>query len=185
MSALIIVDVQNDFLDGGSLQVPNSLSILPNIKKIIPLFDHVIFSKDWHPEDHSSFISNGGKWPTHCVQNTFGANIHKKIYDIKYKVFLKGTDKNHDSYSAFYNIPNTKETGLREYLNANSIKDLYFCGLVTEICVNASVLDGLKFNYNCNLVTDCVKELDKNKSKITIDNLQKLGCIITESLDLL
>jgi nicotinamidase/pyrazinamidase len=134
--ALIVVDVQNDFLTGGSLAVPNGDSIIPVINDLMPKFDLVVATQDFHPENHCSFAANhAGKqlfeviehdglsqvlWPVHCVQGTFGTELSNKLNPIEY-VFVKGIDPNIDSYSGFFDNGKRKSTGLGAFLTAQKI----------------------------------------------------------------
>jgi nicotinamidase/pyrazinamidase len=177
MTALLLVDLQNDFLPGGALGVKDGDSILPVINKLLKHpFDLIIGSKDWHPADHVSFADSHGKkindvievngrrqalWPKHCVQGTHGAEYsdrwdHSKIK----KEFHKGTQKNLDSYTAFFDDGVSRSTGLQEYLQSKGIKDLYIAGLTTEYCVKATALDALKLGYNVYVVLDGCKPIN-------------------------
>ena len=135
---LLVVDVQNDFIN-GSLAVPGAEEIIPVINKYIRKFRDRIFSADDHLIDHSSFIEQGGPWPTHCVSGSVGAELHSDIAfdnDVDIMVY-KGGNRNKDAYSAF-------ETGsLSQYLDNLKAKRLFICGLATDYCVKATVLDAL------------------------------------------
>ena len=150
MKTLIIIDVQNDFIPGGSLAVPGGDEIVPLINKLQNKFDWVIATQDWHPEKHSSFaINHEGKkefetidwkgqkqvlWPVHCVQNSQGANFHPDLETKKLEaIFRKGTDPEIDSYSGFYDNAHLKSTGLAGYLKEKGATELYFCGLSGRI----------------------------------------------------
>lgn len=163
MNALLIVDVQNDFLPGGTLAIPKGDEIIPTINALQEQFDLIIASKDWHPPKHVSFASTHGKqpgdtiqmegyvqelWPDHCVQNTWGAEFvpSLKTNKLSYIVY-KGKDPQVDSYSAFFD-QSGKETGLEYYLKEKRIDDLYVVGLATDVCVRYSVLDALKLGFN-------------------------------------
>src|SRR3954468_12732007 len=152
MNALIIVDVQNDFVPGGALPVPEGDKVLPVINNLQPKFDLVVATQDWHPASHGSFAANhpGKKpgdviqlkglpqilWPVHCVQNTTGAAFVPTL-DAKRiaKVFPKGTDPQVDSYSGFFDNGRQKATGLAEYLKQRGVTELYIVGLATDYCV--------------------------------------------------
>lgn len=177
MTALIIVDLQNDFLPGGALGVKNGDTILPVINKLLTHpFDVILGSKDWHPSDHVSFAASHGKmvnevidvngrqqilWPPHCIQGTKGAEFSDKWDHNKVKkVFHKGTEKNNDSYTIFYDDGRAKSTGLHEYLQSKGIKDVYIAGLTTEYCVKYSVMDAVKLGYNVYVVIDGCKPIN-------------------------
>lgn len=198
MKTLIIVDVQNDFLPGGALEVPESDYILPVINKIQDNFNLVIATQDWHPKNHMSFASNhpGHKpfdiityrnmnqtlWPDHCVQNTEGAELSPVLKTNKIEaIFRKGTDPGIDSYSAFYDNGHLKSTGLSGYLREKKVTELYFCGLAADICVFFSIMDALKENFKCFLISDASAPIDKqNYGKITQTLVEK-GVVLTSS----
>lgn len=149
MKALLVVDLQNDFLPGEALPAPDGKQIIPVVNKLISHFDLVVASKDWHPEDSVHFK----KWPVHCVANSEGAAFPDELEQSKIKtVVLKGTRNSDDGYSAFEatNIP------LNNYLQENKVNELYICGLTTEYCVKNTVLDALNANYKTFVFRDAV-----------------------------
>lgn len=177
MTALLIVDVQNDFLPGGALGIKDGDKILPVINKLeVHPFDVVIATQDWHPADHGSFAASHGRkigevidlsglqqilWPIHCVQGTKGAELsdalkHKKIK----KIFHKGTEKDVDSYSAFYDNGHRKSTGLHEYLQDQGIKKIYIAGLATDYCVKYSAKDAINLGYETFIILDACKAVN-------------------------
>ncbi len=177
MTALIVVDLQNDFLPGGALGVKDGDQVLPIIDHVLNHpFDVIIASMDWHPSDHGSFaVSHGRKvnevidlfglpqilWPVHCVQNTKGAELSPNWNQSRVKkIFHKGTDKNIDSYSAFFDNGHRKSTGLHDYLQSKGVNDLYIAGLATEYCVKYSVLDALNLGYHVYVVMDACKPIN-------------------------
>tara|TARA_R100000935_G_scaffold55676_1_gene85859 strand:+ start:1508 stop:2116 length:609 start_codon:yes stop_codon:yes gene_type:complete len=199
MKALVIIDVQNDFIPGGSLAVPGGVEIVPVINKLQHKFDLVIATQDWHPIDHSSFAENhSGKkefeiielngidqklWPVHCVQNSDGAAFHSELNSEKIEaIFRKGTNKEIDSYSGFYDNAHLKSTGLSGYLKDKGVSTLYICGLAAEYCVYFSILDALKEGFEAILIEDATRAIslqDFEKSKKDI--LQAGGKIINSS----
>ncbi|WP_306456245.1 bifunctional nicotinamidase/pyrazinamidase [Winogradskyella undariae] len=171
MKTLLIIDVQNDFMPNGSLPVPNGHQIVPIINKIQPKFNLIIGTQDWHPSNHVSFASNHkgksnfdeieihGKpqtlWPDHCVQGTKGAEFHPDLNTESFEaIFRKGTNKNIDSYSAFYDNRHLKSTGLANYLKAKGTTELFLCGLASDICVYFSIYDAFKEGFNCTFIED-------------------------------
>ena len=151
MKTLIIVDVQNDFIPGGALEVPEGDQIIPVINSIQEKFDLVVATQDWHPANHSSFASNHdgmkpfGKiewrgaeqilWPDHCVINSKGADFHPDLKMDKVEaVFRKGMDWKIDSYRGFFDNGHEKNTGLVGYLRERNAGELYFCGLAADFC---------------------------------------------------
>ena len=142
MKALILVDIQNDFIPGGALAVNDGDAIVPIANNLQQNFDIIIATQDWHPANHGSFAENHqGKsigdfielnglqqilWPTHCVQNSNGAKFHPKLNLSKIsKIFPKGTDQEIDSYSGFYDNGHRKATGLADYLKKSNVSEVY------------------------------------------------------------
>ena len=179
-SALIVVDMQNDFLPGGSLEVPNSDTIIPVINEYIKFFEKegalVVYTRDWHPENHISFKENGGIWPKHCVQNTKGAEFHKDVYLPKdYLIISKAFEPNIEAYSAFEN------TNLHLELQKRNIKNLYVCGVATDYCVLQTVLSALELGYNVWLLVDAIKGVDINPN----DSEEAIKKMINKGVELL
>ncbi len=181
MKALLIVDVQNDFCPGGSLEVPEGDRIVPVINRLIEKFDHIIQTQDWHPEGHLSFASSHqGKspydtvemdygtqvlWPDHCVQGSSGADFHPDLNTTKTQVIIrKGFRKSIDSYSTFFENDQKTSTGLTGYLRERGITELYTVGLATDFCVKWSALDGMEQGFNMHIVEDAVQGIDLNGS---------------------
>ncbi len=177
MKTLLLIDVQNDFMPGGSLAVKDGHAIVPIINKLQPQFEHVIASQDWHPPTHLSFAANhsGRKvfeetelnglpqtlWPAHCVQNTNGARLHAELDTAQIAaIFRKGMNPEIDSYSAFFDNGHLKSTGLTGYLNELSVKTLYFCGLAADFCVYFSIQDALQAGFKCVLIEDATRAID-------------------------
>lgn len=174
MKALLIVDIQNDFLPGGSLAVPQGDEIIPIINHLQPKFRYVIASKDLHPLHHVSFASSypGKKlfeeihvdhtfqklWPDHCIEGTFGAEFPSTL-DTQHieKVFYKGIDPLIDSYSAFYDNLHQRSTGLSNYLKERHVQDIYLAGICTEYCVKYSALDALEEGFNVFIILDACR----------------------------
>ncbi|MCS6954929.1 MAG: isochorismatase family protein, partial [Candidatus Calescibacterium sp.] len=145
-SALVVIDMQNDFLPGGSLEIPNSDTIIPVVNEYIKFFEGrgltVVYTRDWHPENHISFRENGGRWPKHCVQNTRGSEFHPHVYLPKnYLVISKAFYPDLEAYSGF------QDTELNQKLNEMGIKNLFVCGVATDYCVLNTVLDAINLGY--------------------------------------
>ena len=181
MDALIIIDVQNDFCPGGKLAVPNGDEVVKPINILIPEFEHVILTQDWHPADHLSFASNHqGKteyqtvemnygaqilWPDHCIKATSGADFHPELNTTKSNLIIrKGFRAEIDSYSAFFENDQNTPTGLHGYLQNLGITKLFFAGLATDFCVKWSVLDSMKLGYESYLIEDAVRGIDLDNS---------------------
>ena len=161
MKALILVDIQNDFLPGGALAVPRGDEVLPVANRLSSRFDLVVATQDWHPADHGSFAANhpGKKpgdvvdlhglrqilWPVHCVQDTPGAAFAPGL-DVSRvaRVFQKGTDPAIDSYSGFFDNGHRRATGLGDYLRARGVSEIFVMGLATDYCVNFTALDAVR-----------------------------------------
>src|ERR1043166_9221633 len=158
MHALIIVDIQNDFLPGGALAVPSGDAVIAIINELQSNFPLVVATQDWHPANHGSFAAmHRGKkpfdqielngvpqtlWPVHCVQNTPGAALAANLrQEHIVKIFQKGTDPRIDSYSGFFDNGHRKSTGLGEWLKANGVDEVTVCGLAPEYCGKFTVLD--------------------------------------------
>lgn len=161
--ALCVVDVQYDFCEGGALAVKNGEHVVPVINKIRSLFSHVIFTQDYHPKDHVSFVAQGGKWSEHCVIGTKGANLCEALLvqqgDL---IFRKGMDLLYDSYSAFYDEVGNA-SGLSFLLKKIGIERLFFAGLARDICVYESALGAKKEGFDSYIIWDASAALDQTK----------------------
>ncbi|WP_332066022.1 bifunctional nicotinamidase/pyrazinamidase [Bartonella sp. CB189] len=183
--ALIVIDVQNDFLPGGALAVPQGDTILPAVNKLIDHFDHIILTQDWHPQGHCSFASSHhGKipydtinldygsqilWPDHCIQGTQGAEFHSSLKVEKAQlIFRKSYNKNMDSYSAFFENDQKTPTGLHAYLKENNFAKLALCGLATDFCVGFSALHAIKCGFKVSVSLNACAGIDLNGSLNTM-----------------
>lgn len=203
MKALILIDLQYDFLPNGSLAVDRSDEILPIINNIQLKFDHIIATRDWHPANHKSFASNhNGKkpgdiielqglqqvlWPDHCVQGSPGAEITANINQAKIDyIIYKGTNTEIDSYSAFFDNGRLKQTELDSYLKRNGISTIYVAGLTTDYCVYFTVLDGLSLGYNVFVIEDACRAVNLNPgdSEKALKDMKKKGAKIIQSSEL-
>jgi nicotinamidase/pyrazinamidase len=184
-SALIIVDVQKDFIS-GSLAVPDAESIIEPILKIKNKFTKVFFTQDHHPKDHCSFKINGGLWPEHCVQNTLGALIDYRLISTTKVSFVieKGTDKDVDSYSGFFDNNKEKATILKSRLDFWNITDVYICGLATDYCVKYTALDAVELGYKTNVIIDCCRGVITDTTKDAIEEMKLKGVKIINSYDI-
>ncbi len=200
MKTLVIIDMQNDFLSHGALEVKGSERIIPLINQLIPLFDHVVASQDWHPKNHVSFAKTHGKksgdsiflrgrwrplWKDHCIQSSKGAKITESLHQEKIEfVAYKGTDKKWDSYSAFFD-DGGESTHLFEFLKKHNLFDLYFVGVATEYCVKFSVLDALSLGFSVFVIRDAIAALHAGEEeKKSLDEMKKRGAKLIESKDL-
>ena len=201
-SALIVVDVQNCFVPGGSLAVGKGDEIIPLINAIAAKFQNVVMTQDWHTANHVSFASqHPGKkpfetiklpygtqvlWPDHCVQGTDGAAIHK---DIKIPhaqlVIRKGFNPLVDSYSAFIEADGKSKTGLDGYLRGRRIKNVYVVGLATDFCVGWTAIDARKLGLNAFVIEDACRGIDTNGSLAKAwASMSKAGVKKIQSADL-
>ena len=179
--ALLVIDVQNCFIPGGSLAVKEGDLIVPLINQIAKNFSNVVLTQDWHTADHVSFASqHPGKkpfeaikldygtqvlWPDHCVQGTEGAQIHSGIDIPQAQVVIrKGYHRDVDSYSAFLEADRKTETGLAGYLKGRKIKQVFVCGLATDYCVAWSALDARTFGFQASVIEDACRGIDINGS---------------------
>jgi len=178
---LIVVDVQNDFVPGGSLAVPGGDEVVPVINAVGARFENVVFTQDWHPPGHSSFASShaGCKpfesarlaygdqvlWPDHCVQGTEGAQLHKGLALPQAQLVVrKGFHRDVDSYSAFIEADGKTRTGLEGYLRERGIARVFACGLATDFCVAFTVLDARKLGFEAVVIEDACRAIDTGGS---------------------
>lgn len=174
--ALLLVDLQNDFCQGGNLAVPDADAVIAVANELMPQFKTVIASQDWHPENHASFES---LWPVHCVQNTMGAAFHPALNTaLITKIIQKGTDKNIDSYSAFYDNEHQKNTGLTDYLRENNITMLVVMGLATDYCVKYSCLDAVADGFSVQVILSGCRGIEKHGIESALQEMQDRGVIL-------
>lgn len=191
MKALIIVDIQNDFLQGGRLAVKGGNEVIPIINSIQEKFDFVVATQDWHPEGHKSFASQYSNkkeyekielnnikqtlWPDHCIQNTFGAEISSELNQNKIEaIFRKGMNINVDSYSGFFDNGKLKCTGLGDFLKGRGVNEVFVCGLAADYCVYFTAKDALELGFKSNIIENATKAINlvnfENSKKKFIKN---------------
>ena len=175
--ALIVVDIQNDFLPGGALAVPRGDETVAIANRLMPLFPTVVLTADWHPADHASFASqHAGKspydvvpmpygnqvlWPEHCVAGTSGADFAAGLETVRaHAVIRKGTDKNCDSYSGFLAADRKTPTGLAGYLKSRGVTTVFVCGLATDFCVAWTAQDASAAGFKTYLIEDASRAID-------------------------
>ena len=195
--ALILTDIQYDFVPGGTLAVPKGDEIVPVANRLMPEYDLIIATQDWHPADHKSFASRhpgkkigevielGGLkqvlWPDHCVQGTRGAELveglNKKHID---KIIRKGTDPEIDSYSGFFDNDHRQSTGLGDFLKEQSVDEVHVIGLATDYCVKYTVLDSIGLGFNTFIILEGCRGIDMNPGdcKKAVDEMKQAGAII-------
>ena len=182
MRALLVIDMQNDFCPGGALAVPEGDLIVPVINRLMPAFDHVLLTQDWHPKGHQSFASaHEGKqpmettempygtqvlWPDHCVQGTVGAAFHPDLHTEPAELILrKGFRPEIDSYSAFFENDQETPTGLHGYLQTRGIEHVVLVGLAEDFCVHWSAVDGRTLGYEVTVVEEATRAIDTAGSR--------------------
>lgn len=175
--ALIIVDVQNDFIPGGALAVAQGESVVSVINILQEKFKQVIATQDFHPEDHGSFAANHlGKnpgefvelagleqilWPVHCVQGTYGAEFHSELNSSQWqRIFQKGKNKEVDSYSGFFDNARRGDTGLGDYLKSLGIERVFVCGLALDYCVKFTAMDASELGFETFLIKDATRAVN-------------------------
>jgi nicotinamidase/pyrazinamidase len=205
MDALLVVDVQNDFLPGGALPVTDGDQVIPVINRIMQKhkFDLILATQDWHPANHGSFAANHPNkvpgeivdlngitqvlWPIHCVHGTPGADFSSKLRsDLFNKIFRKGTDPGIDSYSGFFDNGRRRSTGLDDYLRDRNVDRLFVCGLATDYCVKFTALDGVRAGFQTTLIVDACRGVDirAGDSAAAVNEMRAAGVSIAESAEI-
>jgi nicotinamidase/pyrazinamidase len=203
MKALILVDIQNDFLPGGALAVPDGDKIIPIVNELQSAFPIVVATQDWHPANHGSFAANHpGKnvfeqidlnglpqtlWPVHCVQNTKGAELAPALDPSRVeKIFQKGTDPAIDSYSGLFDNGHRKSTGLGEWLKARRVTDVFICGLATDYCVKFTALDAVHSGFRTHLIEDACRGVNLHSSDVqnAVGEMKSASVIILRNADI-
>ncbi len=184
-SALIIVDLQNDFCPGGTLPVPEGDQIVPVVNQYIHLFyrmgSSLFATRDWHPQNHLSFQDHGGIWPHHCVQNTKGTAFHPGLYlPDCLEVISKGDDPKREAYSGF------QGTDLLERLRKKKLNTVFVGGLATDYCVKETVLDAIKEGFQVYLLGDAIKgvEVNSGDSKSAVLEMKTAGASMMNLADI-
>jgi nicotinamidase/pyrazinamidase len=173
--ALIAVDVQGDFLPGGSLGVPAGDQVIPRLVAAAGTVQVVVATRDWHPPDHISFAARGGPWPPHCVQTTPGSTIASEIDRVADIVVSKGTDSEVDAYSGF------DGTGLAGILRSLGVRCVLVGGLATDYCVRATTLDAIKAGFETIVLSDAVRAVDAEPGdgERALDEMRAAGATLS------
>jgi nicotinamidase/pyrazinamidase len=202
MNALILVDLQNDFLPGGALAVSDADRVIPVVNRLMDKFGLVLATQDWHPLNHGSFAANHPNkrvgevidlhglpqvlWPVHCVAGTAGAEFSPML-DVSRitRVFRKGTDPTIDSYSGFFDNGHRRSTGLGEFLKEQAVSDVFVCGLATDYCVKFTALDAIGSGFRTHLIIDACRGVNLKSGDVddAIKTMQAAGVIVTQSSD--
>lgn len=201
MKALILVDIQNDFLPTGTLPVPRGDEVVAVANRYMPGFEIVVASQDWHPATHGSFAANhagknpgqmidlGGMpqmlWPVHCVQGTPGAEFARGLDRTRIThVTRKGMDAGIDSYSAFFDNGHKRATDLHAYLQSRGVKQLAIMGLATDYCVKFTALDARQLGYEVNLILEGCRGVNLNPGDVdaAIDEMRRAGVAVFDEM---
>jgi nicotinamidase/pyrazinamidase len=202
--ALVMVDLQNDFCQGGALAVPGGDEIIPLANALQAHFDLVVATQDWHPLDHMSFATNHPPygvgdvlvidhisqvlWPAHCVQDSNGAKFHPAL-DLTHvkKIFHKGTDSKIDSYSAFFDNAHRRSTGLSDYLRSEGVTEVYIMGLATDYCVKYSTLDAIHQGFKVFVIEDACRgvELKSGDIEAAKAEMQAAGAMLVTAAEVM
>ena len=199
-SALLLIDLQNDFVEDGSLAVADGMAVIDVANRLMRKFDLVVATQDWHPSNHQSFASqhrdlaigqifdlNGLQqiaWPDHCVQGTWGAAFVETLNQTGiHHVIQKGTDSGIDSYSGFYDNGHRRATGLTKLLRDQRIGQVYVMGLATDYCVRFTALDAIREGFQTRLILDGCRGVDLNVGDIerAIEAMEQAGVELTNS----
>ena len=197
MRALVLVDIQNDFLPGGALAVPNADEVVPVANRLMPNYEYVVATQDWHPANHKSFASQhdghnvgdvitlGGVaqilWPDHCVQGSPGAEFASELNtDGIDHVVQKGTDPRIDSYSGFFDNDRKKSTGLGDHLRLRGINSVDVMGLATDYCVKFTALDAFALGFDVRLIVEGVRgvELAPGDCESALQQMKEAGILV-------
>lgn len=204
MKALILVDIQNDFLPGGALAVPDGDKIIPVVNRLQVVFPLVVATQDWHPANHGSFAaSHPGQsvfaqiklnglpqtlWPEHCVQGSHGAELAATLKRERIaKIFPKGTEVGIDSYSGLFDNGHRKSTGLGEWLKAQGVAEVFVCGLATDYCVKFTALDAAQMGFKTHFIEDASRGVNLRPTDVSnaIAEMQRAGIAVVQSAELL
>lgn len=192
--ALVLIDVQNDFMPRGALAVPEGEAVIPKIDELADRFDRIVLTQDWHPAGHSSFASVHGKspfetvdmpygpqilWPDHCVQGSLGAEIAlpKRIIDKAQAVIRKGFRRQIDSYSAFFENDHSTPTGLAGFLREQGVTRVVLAGLATDFCVGFSALDARRCGFETALVQEGCRGIAPDTIAAKMKEMEEAGVV--------
>ena len=179
--ALLIIDFQNDFTSGGALAVPGGDEIAEPVKRLADQFDHVFATRDWHPPDHASFVTEGGPWPVHCVQGTHGAELHPAMRDIEVDAIVDvGVARGDEGYSGF------EKSKLADLLHEAGVDEVAVVGLATDYCVRASAIDACREGFDTTVVTDAIRAVEVNPGdgERALEDMKRAGAKLATSREL-
>ena len=179
--AIIVVDVQNDFVEGGALAVSGGRALVPKINDFVREAGPdavVIFTMDWHPANHAQFKMKGGIWPMHCVQGTPGAELVRELeIPSASEIVRKGTQPERDGYSGFES-ENKRGQTLQEILQERGVRRVYVCGIATDYCVRATALDAVKAGYEVHVRSDLIAGVAEEESKAALGEMRARGVVV-------
>lgn len=180
--ALLVIDVQNDFCPGGSLAIEQGDKVVGPLNRIIDAFSSkglpVLFTRDWHPQNHVSFLTRGGRWPPHCMQGTQGARLHPRLKVPRASIVVdKGDNSEKEAYSGF------QGTGLETILRALDVDEVFLGGIATEYCVKETAFDALRRGFRTSVMEDCVRAVEARKGdgRRALEQVEKHGATLTTS----
>jgi nicotinamidase/pyrazinamidase len=181
---LVVVDVQNDFCPGGALGVAGGDQVVPVLNTWIEEFHEkglpVVYTQDWHPKDHMSFVENGGIWPPHCVQDTEGADFHPDLI-VRGEVCRKGFEKDKEAYSGFDGrVGQLDGPALDAWLKQRGVQRIFVGGIATDYCVKATVLDGIRYCFEVVVLKDAVRAVNVNPDdgEKALAEMEEAGAVI-------
>lgn len=180
--ALLIIDFQNDFTSGGALEVPEGDEIAGPVKRLAEHLDVVVATRDWHPQDHASFETEGGPWPVHCVQGTHGAEFHPAMEEIELDAVVDvGREREDEGYSGF------EKSDLADILRRHDVDKAYVVGLATDYCVRASAIDACKEGFDTTVVTDAIRvvNVQVGDGDRAIEDMKAAGASLATSDEIL
>lgn len=194
MKALLLIDIQNDFLPGGALAVPGGDEIIPLANELQRGFELIVATQDWHPPHHGSFAANHPEknpgeiiqldgldqilWPVHCVQNTSGAEFAPNLNQSRIsRVIQKGTDKKIDSYSGFFDNARRRSTHMEDYLRSKNVNEVFILGLATDYCVKFTALDAASLGFSTRLFEKACRGVNLNPGDVdrAVHEMRKAG----------
>lgn len=202
MRVLILIDLQNDFMPGGTLAVAGGDETIHIANRLIPRFEFVVSTQDWHPADHGSLAaSHPGRrpgevielaglqqilWPSHCVQHTPGADFHGDLDPRGYEhVIRKGTHRDVDSYSGFFDNGGRHDTGLADLLRERGVSEIFIMGLATDYCVKFTVLDACRLGFTVRVIEPGCRAVDLQPGggEKALREMENAGAMILDNID--
>lgn len=177
MDGLIVVDVQNDFCPGGALPVPDGDAVVKPINRLMQEIPFTVATRDWHPPNHDSFIDQGGPWPPHCIADTDGSELHRKLHSSQIDAIVdKGCDPGDEGYSGF------AQTGLERLLRDRGVDRVHVAGLALDYCVRATALDARQAGFDVVLHRGATRAInvDPGDEERTLKELREAGVEVVD-----